>query len=174
MSHSSHGEQENRPSHVTSSSSHALSLEDQRSQMGSERRLQRPGCSVDCARHLLPQDMGPGVVTQWEIWLAVLLPTWKPSVPFLCISPHLVLLLTFNPIFTTLWELVVPLGVAPMRAGYQRYYPPAGRRTLPLVFPPCVLVKAVLAPGRFVNLAKSGFHFLCSFCSVSSQPHVWG
>ena len=160
------------PSHVANFSSHALSLEDQRSQMDWGRHLQGLGHSLNCAG--TPPSAGDGPRHGCPMGNLTLptSPNLGNSDPFLHLSPDLVLLLTFNLILITHWELTVPLGVLLMRAGCQRHYLPTSHGTLLLMSPPRVQVKAVLAPGRFVNSAKSGFRFLCSFCSISSQPSV--
>lgn len=112
-------------------------LEDQRSQMGWGRHLQRLGHSMNCAATLATPADGP-----WHGYPVGNLTLSTPSNlgnsdPFPHPSPDLVLLLTFNPIFTTHWELTVPLGVALMRAGCQRHYLPASHRTVTDVYSPC-------------------------------------
>lgn len=75
--------------------------------------------------------------------------------------------LTLHPISQLHGSFYVPLGVVPIRAEYQRPVtsPSPGVSSL------CAN-KGSAGPGRFVNSAKSAFHFLCSSCCVSSQPSV--
>lgn len=148
---------------------HSL-LGDQRSQMGSggtPRCLAMAWTVPACPPS---QEMDPGMVTQWEIpgplthsTLPSLENFWSfpTSFPCSCSVPDT------PPDLTALWELIVPLAVVPMRAGYQRPV----TSPFPGVSSLCA-GKRSAGSGRFVNSAKSGFHFLCSSCCISNQPSV--